>query len=101
MKRSSLITLGVVLLMLAVQNPAGGEIIEGVVTELKPWQNTFQISPMESRDVTEENVFLVRPDTKLKGFSWLRDLDIGDRILVTGEPMNEVVWKAYTMEKKV
>ena len=54
----------------------------------------------EGCGVTEENIFVVRPDTKLTGIGYLADLVAGDRVVVEGEPINEVVWQATHVTKK-
>ncbi len=75
--------------------------VEGVVSDVNFSRQTFSLCPDDdSCGITEENVFVVLDDTKMEKFSHLMQLSIGDRIVVKGEPINKVVWKALLVTKK-
>lgn len=74
--------------------------IEGVVVDTDYARKTFRICPTdESCGVTEENVFVVLPSTKMEGARTLGELNIGDHVSVEGEALNDIVWKAFRVTR--
>lgn len=77
---------------------AFADSIEAKVVEIDQLRQIIRICPVEiGCGVTEENMFIIKPDTKFIGIVNLSELEIGDRVVVEGSAHNTVVWKANTI----
>lgn len=86
---------------LALSNTANGEMIEGRVLELQPWRNTFQLcTEAVNCNLDMGPLYLIGEDTEIDGASNLRDLRLGDRVVVEGEPVHDGLWKVQSVTRQ-